>query len=145
MEKRKYSKPQQFYMIAKANLKVAEHSHNTAEIAFLKNKGILNPDGTAPKLIYMIEDETEMEAVGAEFDEIPENKHMWEEILAAREALKIAEVKIIDYALNVVPIPKKEKDILTESAKTNYTTQQKLIEIVMSLDVSTLPKNLILR
>lgn len=145
MGNRKYSKPQQLYMIAKANLEVVEKDHDTAETAFIKSKGIINPDGTTPELIYMIEDFSTMEAVGTEFDEIPEYKRMWEEILAAREALNIAETKLIDYALNVVPIPKKEKAVLTESAKNNYTTRQKLIDLVMKLDVATLPKHLVLR
>lgn len=145
MGNRKYSKPQQLYMIAKANLEVVEKDHDAAETAFIKSKGIINPDGTTPELIYMIEDFSTMEEVGTEFDEIPEYKRMWEEILAAREALNIAETKLIDYALNVVPIPKKEKAVLTESAKNNYTTRQKLIDLVMKLDVATLPKHLVLR
>ncbi len=131
-------------MMAKANLKVIEKVHDAAERAFILCRGIVNPDGTIPELIYMIEDDTELETVGTEFDAVPENKQMWTEILAAREALKIAETKLLDYALNAVPIPQKEKTILTESAKTNYTTRQKIIEIVMNLDVSTLPKHCII-
>lgn len=145
MKKRKYSNPQKLYMIAKANLEVIENEHNASETAFIKSKGITNPDGTTPELLYMIEDGTEMETMGAEFDEIPEIKQMWMDILAAREALKIAEAELIDYALNVVPIPQKIKVILTESAKTSYTTRQKVIDIVMDLDVTTLPKHLVLR
>lgn len=145
MKSRRFCKPQQFYMIAKANLEVVEKSHHAAEIAFIKSKGIVNPDGMTPEWIYRIEDEAAMEAVGVEFDEVPENKRMWEEILAARETLKTAEENLLDYALNVVPIPEKEKAVLTESVKTNYTIRKKLIDAVMKLDVSTLPKHLILR
>jgi len=145
MNKRTYSKPQRLYMIAEANLKVAEDKHNAAETLYIKKRGITNPDGSTPKLIYMIEDETIFETANAEFSEIPEHKEIWAEILEAREMLKAAETNLLDYAFNVVPIPKKEKDTLTESAKTNYTTRKKLIDLVMNLDVTTLPKNLVLR
>lgn len=144
MTKRTYSKQQNLFMVAEANLKAAEQRYNAAETAYIKGKGITNPDGTTPELIYMIEDEAIFEALNTEISELPENKKLWADVVEAREILKAAEETLLDYALNVVPVPKKEKEILTESIKTNYTTRKKLIDIIMKLDVTTLPKHLVL-
>ena len=46
-----------------------------------------------------------------------------------------AEQELIKYGLSIAP--KKERDILTKAAKSDYVTKMKIVELVMRLDAST--------
>lgn len=56
MTKRTYSKAQAAYMVAKANLEVAEQEQAVAERIYIIKRRITNPDGTIPEKLYMIRD-----------------------------------------------------------------------------------------
>jgi len=140
MKKRKYNSAQMLYTMAKANLAIVEQDHNETEEAYVKSKNLVNDDGTIPTRIYMIDDETVFDALNEDFSKISEDNGSWAKVLEARDLFMDAESNLLDYALNVVPVPAKEKAILTESAKTNYVIRQKIIDTVMRLDASTVPE-----
>ena len=129
-------------LIAKAHLQTLEEIHLEAEKQFIIDNKIVNSDGKVPQRFFMMDNETEMEKQCIMFEEIPENQQQWLEIIEAKRILKEAEQNLIDYALNIIPLPQKEKQVLENGAKTNYTIRQKIIDLVMKLDVSTLPKEI---
>ena len=134
--KRKYNREQRAYMLAKAHLETLESKHDKMEQKYIRTQNIVNADGQTPKLIYCIDNIDTFNQVNEAFSALPEVKRIWQQILEARELLKQAEENLISYGLSVVPA--KERAILTESAKTNYTTRTKLIDLVMQLDTATL-------
>jgi hypothetical protein len=66
---------------------------------------------------------------------LPECKANFDQILKARELLKQAENALIAYGLSIAPA--REREILSRSAETNYTTRQKIIDLVFRLDTKT--------
>ena len=133
--KRKYNKFQEVYMMAKANLELLEEREGRIEVRYIADNGIVNQDGSTPERIYCIDDEVIFEKANAECSEIIEKSGLWGEILNAREILKEAEQELIKYGLSIAP--KKERDILTKAAKSDYVTKMKIVELVMRLDAST--------
>jgi hypothetical protein len=132
---RKYNAEQRVYMLAKAHLDALMDEQAEMERNYIKAQNIINDDGTAPEMIYCIDDEETFERINQEFSALPEAKALWEEILEARELLKQAENQLIAYGLSLVPA--REREILAQSAATNYTTRKKIIDLVMRLDVAT--------
>ena len=131
---------QKLYLIAKAHLQTLEEIHLEAEKQFIIDNKIVNSDGKVPQRFFMMDNETEMEKQCIMFEEIPENQQQWLEIIEAKRILKEAEQNLIDYALNIIPLP--QKQVLENGAKTNYIIRQKIIDLVLRLDVSTLPKEI---
>ena len=134
---RKYNAEQRVYMLAKAHLDVLMDEQAEMERNYIKAQNIINDDGTAPEMIYCIDDEETFERINQEFSALPEAKALWEEILEARELLKQAENQLIAYGLSLVPA--REREILAQSAAANYTTRKKLIDLALKLDASTVP------
>ena len=54
----------------------------------------------------------------------------------ARDKKLEAEEKLIQYALSIIPM-KKEREILSKAAKTNWKARQEMLSIVMKLDTKT--------
>lgn len=126
---------QRKYMTAKAILETLEQAEKDTEVKYIADNHIINDDGTIPSLIYCIDNEEQFDKANAEMSAIIENNGLWNKILAARDALKVAEDNLIKYGLSLAPA--KQRDILTEAVKTNYTTRIKVLDLALRLDVST--------
>ena len=126
---------QRNYMMAKAQLETLESIMNDMEREYIKAHGIVNDNGESPKAIYCIDDEATFNRVNAECGELPEFKSNFAEQLEARKTLEAAENMLVEYGLSIAPA--KEREILRKSASENYTTKEKIISMVMKLDVST--------
>ncbi len=129
------NKAQESYMIAKAYLETLEGMKKDIERKYIADHNIVNSDGSTPDQIYCIDDEAVFDVANLECSELPESKSNWQDILVAREALKIAEAKLIGYGLSIAPA--REREVLTKAVKENYTTRLKVINLVLKLDVST--------
>lgn len=126
---------QEHYMIAKAHLETLETQERMIDRQYIIDNGITNPDGSTPRQTYCINDEAMFDDAINKVGEILESSGLWSEILTAREVLKIAEAKLIQYGLSIAPAGVRKT--LEDSAKTNYTTRLKIIDLVMKLDAST--------
>ncbi len=133
--KKTTNKIQELYMLAKAHLEALEDKEKELERQYILDNGIINPDGSIPNYIYCIEDEEVFSKANEEQAATAEASGLWQEILTARANLTVAEAKLIEYGLSIIPA--KERDILKKAAKENYTTHQKVIDMVLKLDVST--------
>ena len=136
--KRTTNKVQRDYMAAKALVETLEEREKQMEQAYIAAHGIINPDGTTPERIYCIMDE-------AVFDEA--NEESAAEIAAcgleaeyndARAALIAAEDRLIEYGISIAPAG--IRATLAKGAKVNYAARQKLIDLALRLDVSTVPR-----
>jgi hypothetical protein len=134
---RKYNAEQRVYMLAKAHLDALMDEQAEMERNYIKAQNIINDDGTAPEMIYCIDDEEIFERINREFSELPESKAHWAKILEAEDLVKQAETQLIAYGLSIAPA--RERDILSKAAERDYTTRKKLIDLVLKLDASTVP------
>lgn len=130
------NKIQEHYMLAKAHLEALEDKENELERQYIIDNSIINPDGSIPEHIYCIEDEEIFNKANEEQAAKAEVSGLWQEILAARGILSIAEAKLIEYGLSIAP--DNQRDILERAVKENYTTRLKVIDMVLKLDVSTI-------
>jgi len=132
------NKQQKTYMLAKANLQTLEDQEREIERQYIINNNITNENGSIPDQIFMIDNEEIFDKANQEISEIIENNGLWDQILDARENLKQAEESLIEYGLNIIPTCFiGEKATLQKAVKTNYTTRQKIIDLVFKLDTST--------
>ena len=132
---RKYSKVQENYLLAKANLDVLEAQEKEIDRKYIVEHHIVNPDGSIPSVSWMIDDDEIANKAIAECSKIVEDSGLWAQILEARELLKEAEKVLIAYGLSIAP--SKERLILEKTVVNNYTTRLKVIDLVLKLDVST--------
>jgi oligoribonuclease (3'-5' exoribonuclease) len=135
--KRTTNKEQKTYMLAKSYLETLESQEKEIEHQYIMDNKIVNADGAIPELIYCIDDEAMFDKANADCSRITESSGLWDEILKARKLLKIAEENLIKYALSLAPT--REKSILTKEVSQNYTTRLKVLDLVLKLDVSTVP------
>lgn len=133
--KKTTNKIQEHYMIAKAHLEALEDREKELEHQYIIENGITNPDGSIPDYIYCIEDKEVFDKANEAQAATIEASGLWQEILAARTTLSIAEEKLIEYGLSIAPA--KQREILKKAVKENYTTRLKVIDLVLKLDVST--------
>lgn len=126
---------QKQYMIAKAYLEALEAQGKELESKYIKENGIVNADGSVPAYIWCIDDEKVFDKANEEQAKRPEAKELYKKELAAREMLKAAENKLIQYGLSLCP--QRERQVLADAAKTNYTARQKIIALTLRLDAST--------
>lgn len=122
-------------MLTKAHLEVLKDKENEMERQYIIDNCIINPDGSIPEHIYCIEDEEVFNKANEEQATLAEASGLWQEILSARAALSVAEAKLIEYGLSIAP--NKQREILKNAVKENYTARLKVIDMVMKLDVST--------
>ena len=132
--KRNYSRAQETYLLAKANLEVLETQEKELERNYIVDNGIKGSDGTIPEYIYCIDDETVFDKANAEFSKIVEDSGLWAKILEAREFLKEAEQNMIVWGLNRVKkdLPAKAYETLLKGMK-EYTTRCKLIDLSLKV------------
>ena len=132
------NKQQKLYLLAKANLEILEEQEKEIEKQYIVNNNITNENGNMPDQIFMIDNEEIFDKANQEISEIIENNGLWGKILNAKETLKQTEENLIEYGLNIIPTCYiGEKSILEKAVKTNYTTRQKIIDLVFKLDTST--------
>ncbi len=127
---------QKNYMVAKEALKEIKGIEEQAEQDFIREMGIKNKDGKAPKMMFAIENEAEFEKAVDEYETLMKKTGLWEKVLKAEEQLTGAEADLIRYGLSIAPT--KQRNILSEAIeKGNYKIRKELIEITMKLDTST--------
>ncbi len=135
--KRTTNKVQREYMVAKALVKTLEEREKEMERAYIAAHGITNPDGTIPERICSILDEAVFDRANEESAAEMAACGLEAEYNAAQDALKAAEDRMIEYGISLAPAG--IRATLEKGAKDNYTTRQKLIDLVFRLDVSTVP------
>ena len=136
--KRTTNKVQRDYMAAKALVETLKEQEKQMEQAYIAAHGIINPDGTTPERIYFIMDEAIFDKANEESAAEIDACGLGDKCIAADAALKAAEDRMIEYGLSLAPAG--IRAILAKGAKDNYTTRQKLIDLVFRLDVSTVPR-----
>jgi len=135
--KRTTNKIQREYMAAKELVETLEERVKKMEQAYILSHGIINPDGSTPTGIYCIEDDSTFNKASKEFAAEIATCGLEAERNAAKNTLKIAEEKLIEYGLSLVPSG--IKAILEKGVKSDYAARQKLLDYILRLDVSTIP------
>ena len=87
----------------------------------------------------MIDNEEISEKAIDDFGKIEAESGLWEKIVAAKEALKIAEENLIQYALSIIPF-QKERATLTKAAAEHYKIRMQILENVLKLDTRTVKR-----
>lgn len=123
------------YMKAKAVVESIQAQQEEIERRYIADKGILNPDGSIPELLYCMEDDTAFEKANEECSAIIVSSGLESELNAARAVLKTAEEKLIEYGLSIAPGG--VRAVLQEEVKKNACTRMKVIDLVFRLDAST--------
>lgn len=134
--KKSYNQIQKNYMIAKAKLEALEEQKREVDRQYIAAHNIVNSDGSIPELSWMIEDDDTADNAIEECGKIVEASGLWAKILQAREELKQAEDKLIEFGLSIMPYPE-EREILREAVKKDYTARKKVIDLTFRLDVRT--------
>ena len=131
---RKYSKYQNAYLLAKANLEALEEQEKEIEHNYIITNKIKNIDSSIPERVYCIEDEIIFDKVNIDVSKITEDCGLWNEILKAKELLKKEEDKLITWGLNRVKkdLPSKAYETLLKGMK-EYTTRCKLIDLSLKV------------
>lgn len=133
--KKTTNKIQENYMKAKAVVKAIEARQEEIERQYIADKGIVNPDGSVPELLYCMEDGAAFDKANEECSAIIVAAGLENELNAARAALKTAEEKLIEYGLSIAPAG--VRAVLQEEVKKNACTRMKVIDLVFRLDAST--------
>ena len=123
------------YTVAKTLVETLHAEERRITNEYIAANKIVNADGSGPKDIYDIADEEVFETVNYASATVIEETGLLDEILAAREQLKIAEEALIAYGLSL--IPEKDRAILQAGCKKNITTRNKVIDLAYHLDTST--------
>ena len=136
---------QENYTKAKSLVNALEVEIARIEREYIQENVIINPDGTIPERIYMIEDEpvfnTANEATASEIEAL--------NTYPARKALRQAENELIDFGLALAPA--KERKVLTDRCfglnghYAHVDIREKCIDLALKLDVSTIPKGMTAR
>lgn len=132
------NKIQREYITAKALVEMLEQQMEQMERAYISAHGIVNPDGTTPKLIYCITDDSAFDKANEEFSAQVAACGLEAEYNTAQDALRAAEDRLIRYGLSIAPAG--VLATLEKGVKANCTIRQKLIDLVLRLDVSTVPQ-----
>jgi hypothetical protein len=129
------NKYQKAYAVARALLDTLNATEEAIERKYIVDNKVVNPDGTTPDRIYCIEDEDTFDKANEGCADLPESKVNFQKIIEARKVLEQAENNLIAYGLSLAPA--KEREILTKSAATNYTTRRKILDLAFRLDTRT--------
>lgn len=123
------------YAVAKANCEALKESMDEMEQAFIKEKGVKNPDGSVPKFTWAIADDELSYRLSNELEEQPGFRSLWDQKLAAERSLKNAEQELLDFTMSI--LPKKISDIVMGALDNK---RQELIDLAFRLDTSTVPR-----
>lgn len=126
------NKQQMAYAVAKAKLEALEEVANEREMAFIMENAIENPDGSIPKHLWCMEDEDAFNIANTELSRIMTESGLEAELNAARRLLHKAEDELIAYGLSLAP--ERVRKTLEESARTDWKTREKILELTFRLD-----------
>lgn len=127
------------YRYAKANLELYERQERDFEIEFMRNKKIVNDDGTTATKVYMIDDEKLFDEVNLEYEAAVNGCGIWGKLIKAREDFKKAENELLKMALDIIPDTMKDtKETLEEAVKINLRIREQVIENALKLDTKTI-------
>lgn len=129
------NKEQIAYAVAKAKLEALEEAVNEQEMAFILENAIENPDGSIPKHLWCMEDEDAFNVANTEFGRIMTESGLEADLNAARSLLHKAENELIAYGLSLAP--ERVRKTLEESARTDWKTREKILELTFRLDAVT--------
>lgn len=127
---------QEDYMVAKAHVMALESEEAKIERAYIKEHGIVNPDGSIPERVYDIFDFDVFDEALTATTAIMSATGLAQNMSTAEEALKEAEENLVSFGLSIAPASVREA--LARGAKTNVTIRKKLIDIILRLDASTI-------
>ena len=133
--KKTTNKFQRAYMVAKARVQEIESRHEDIEKKYIADKGIVNPDGSAPEFLWCMDDDAAFDKANEEFAALISAAGLESGLNAARDALKAAEDRLIAYGLSLAPAS--VRATLEQGVKQNATIRQKVIDAAYRLDVST--------
>lgn len=129
------NKQQMAYAVARAKLEALEEVANEREMAFIMENAIENPDGSIPKHLWCMEDEDAFNVANTEFGRIMTESGLEADLNAARRLLHKAEDGLIAYGLSLAP--ERVRKTLQESARTDWKTREKILELTFRLDPVT--------
>lgn len=129
------NKEQIAYAVAKAKLEALEEAVNEQEMAFILENAIENPDGSIPKHLWCMEDEDTFNVANTEFGRIMTESGLEADLNAARRLLHKAEDDLIAYGLSLAP--ERVRKTLEKSARTDWKTREKILELTFRLDPVT--------
>ena len=129
------NKEQIAYAVAKAKLEALEEVANEREMAFILENAIENPDGSIPKHLWCMEDEDAFNIANTELGRIMTESGLEAELNAARSLLHKAEDELIAYGLSLAP--ERVRRTLEASARTDWKTREKILELTFRLDSVT--------
>lgn len=127
---------QKNYMTAKAYVQTCEAEEAESEAAYIRDHGIVNPDGTTPEKLWHIEGEAVFDEACEDYDgsDYDLSDRTWE----AKQQLKRAEDELIDFALDIFRrIYPVQADTL-EAHRNDWNTREKLLDIAFKLDTRTI-------
>ena len=126
---------QRGYMVSKALVDTLEAEEQRRDHQYIIDHDIHNPDGSVPDYVWCMDDEEAFSKANEELGKIEVESGLQDKINVAREALKIAEAKLIKYGLSIAPAH--EREVLTEAVKKDYKVREKVLDLALRLDVST--------
>ena len=129
------NKQQMAYAVARAKLEALEEVANEREMAFMMENAIENPDGSIPKHLWCMEDEDAFNIANTELGRIMTESGLEAELNAARSLLHKAEDELIAYGLSLAP--ERVRRTLEASARTDWKTREKILELTFRLDPVT--------
>ena len=122
-------KIQEEYLTAVNNVKHYESEIVEIEKKYIADNHITNDDGAVPQRLDEIDDLKIAYAAIDDLDKILISNGLQDKINAARESLKQAENKLIDYGLNLID----GKVQITKSDLKNVVFRKKFIDIILKM------------
>ena len=127
--KEKFKSVRGSYLFLKAAAEAADEELKQLESDYLKKCGL------SESFIFCIEDEELFEYHSGRFSKLTQSEFSL--LVDINQQLKKQEDHLILEALNLVPLPQKERQTLLNGYKKNYKIKKKLIELALKLDINT--------
>lgn len=117
---------------------VAAAKRNAHEKAFMATQsGALDRCGRPARYLYQVADVDLFDELETKYQADPVSAELWKAYADTRTAFLKAERELIDFALSIVPAS--VRATLAPAAKNDPATRQKVIDLALRLDVSTIP------
>lgn len=129
---------QEDYMVAKAAVEVIQEEQDKIEKKYIADNAVVNPDGSVPELIYCIEDKAAFDKAVKECSTLITAAGLEKGLYEAKEKLKAAEDLLIDYGLSLAPDG--IRATLERGIKRSFKMRQKILDLTLHLDISTVEK-----
>ena len=126
---------QEDYLLARANLETVKALQEEIEHQYIADNKITNPDGSVPSWLFCIDDDATAERAIKECSVLIIDAGLENELNTARNFLKEAEDKLVEYGLSLAPA--ETQAILKRAVKTNTRVRNKVIDLALRLDAST--------